>query len=268
MKLFERDYFELNSDEIEKWNDIKSREILYINNKPSRIRRNMFVEYPKAIRHYLSLFPNNYLDPMDLKDPLLEITTEKFLNLLNSSNCSERSILNFIKDYKAYYIVASVLKKNYNFGHHGTYLFPEFELGNSYKADFLLIGKSSSGYEFIFIEFESPIGNVTIGDGELGEVFRKGLKQINDWEEWLEANYGSLHDNFNKVKSSEKSLDKEFYKFDRTRIHFVVIAGRRNDFKEKTYRIKRKKIIEENIMLFHYDNLYDSAFDILCDPTY
>ena len=30
MKLGERDYTELNSDEIEKWNDIKEREIIYI----------------------------------------------------------------------------------------------------------------------------------------------------------------------------------------------------------------------------------------------
>lgn len=49
-----------------------------------------------------------------------------------------------------------MLKGNYNFGHHDAYIIPEFMLGNSYKVDYLLIGKSSRGYEFVFIELEKP----------------------------------------------------------------------------------------------------------------
>ena len=41
-----------------------------------------------------------------------------------------------------------------NIGNHGAYLFPEFQLGSSYKADYLLLGKSSGGFEFIFVELE------------------------------------------------------------------------------------------------------------------
>ena len=63
-------------------------------------------------------------------------------------------------------------------GHHGAYLFPEFPLGTSYKADYLLIGNGSGGHEFIFIELENPKGNITLQNGELGNTFRKGILQV------------------------------------------------------------------------------------------
>ena len=88
---------------------------------------------------------------------------KNFFSLLSDEACTERSILNFIKDKKYYHIIGSIIwGLSINIGNHGVYLFPEFQLGNSYKADYLLVGKSSGGYEFIFIELERSIWKYNI----------------------------------------------------------------------------------------------------------
>lgn len=269
MKIYERDYTVLTKLEKEEWEGVKQREIVYINGKPSIARRNLYRKYPKAARHYLSLFPNNHLDIEDLQDEnRLNKLNEAYLTILNNPNTNERTLLQFIKDNKAYFIVASILKGNYNFGHHDAFIIPEFMLGNSYKVDYLLIGKSSGGYEFVFVELEKPYGNITISDGELGDAFRKGLKQIEDWETWLEANYASLYETFIRYKHPDMLLEDEFRMFDRTRMHFAVVAGRRDNFTNKTYRLKRKMKEEQKITLFHYDNLYDCVRNIIGQPSY
>lgn len=184
MKIYDRDYTKLEKDEIKEWEMLKEKEIVYVNGKATRFRRGLFRKYPKACRHYLSIFPNNYLDIEELQEEeKLQELNEKFLNTLDEQATNERAILNYIKNNGAYFIIASILKSNFNFGHHNAFIIPEFMLGVSYKADYLLIGRSSGGYEFVFVELESPSGNVTLGDGELGEVFRKGIKQVRDWEE-------------------------------------------------------------------------------------
>ncbi|WP_019849568.1 hypothetical protein [Desulfitobacterium sp. PCE1] len=149
MKIYERDYTVLDDLEKEEWDVIQQKEVIYKDGKPSKLRRNLFRDYPKAARHYLSLFPNNYLDIEDLKDcSSLEKHICEYEELLNDVSTDERTLLNFIKDKRAYFIVASILKDNYYFGHHSAYIIPEFMLGNSYKVDYLLIGRSSGGHQF------------------------------------------------------------------------------------------------------------------------
>ncbi|WP_019849569.1 Shedu anti-phage system protein SduA domain-containing protein [Desulfitobacterium sp. PCE1] len=121
---------------------------------------------------------------------------------------------------------------------------------------------------FVFVELQKPYGNITTKDGELGDTFRKGLKQIEDWQEWLEANYSSLYETFVKYKHPDILLDEEFHKFDRTRMHYSVVAGRRKDFTDRTYRLKRKIEEEQKILVLHYDNLLDTATNIIGKSTY
>ncbi|MEN1761577.1 Shedu anti-phage system protein SduA domain-containing protein [Anoxynatronum sibiricum] len=269
MKIYERDYTILTDEELDEWERIKEKESITKDGKKLLFRKNLFREYPKAARHYISLFPNNYLDINELEEsekliPFLDL----FLELLDGAQTDERAILNFIKEKKAYFLVGAILRGYFNFGHHDAYIIPEFMLGVSYKVDYLLIGKNSGGYEFVFVEFEKPRGRITNGDGELGEVFRKGLNQVQDWDTWLDSNYSSLYEVFSKYKHPEIQRDGEFLKYDKTRIHFVVVAGRRDDFTEKTYRIKRSKFDREKISVLHYDNLFDVAKELIGKSTY
>ncbi len=160
------------------------------------------------------------------------------------------------------------MKPYYHFGHHDTYLFPEFPFGTSYKIDYLLVGRSSGGFQFVFVELESPQDGATLMNGELGAKFRKGLSQITDWEEWVEGNFSTLTEVFRSCRRVGALLPDEFCKFDKTRFHFIVVAGRRNDWKDKTYRTRRKRLQEDAVLILHYDNLVDAASQIIGNETY
>lgn len=237
-------------------------------------RKNLYHLYPLAARNCLSLFPNHHLDILDLKaNDNATTLNDNFKQLLLSSNVGEREILNYINRTPAFHIVGAILRGcQFRFGHHSAYLFPEFQLGTTYQTDYLLIGKNSGGYEFVFIELESPQdkGNekITVQDGELGGIFRKGITQVENWRRWLQENYSSLSEVFEKHKNKEEHLPKEFLKYDDTRIHYVVVAGMRKNFSDKTYRIAREYRDTDKTHLFHYENLYDFSCQILDEPTY
>lgn len=269
MRLYDRDYTILTAKEIEEWDKLKKEE--YYKLGKLKFRKPKFSEYPKAVRHYQSLFPNNYLDVIELRDvEKLNSKVNSFIELVKDSTSSERTLLNYINNNKVYPIIGSILK-SYDFGHHEAYLFPEFQLGNSYQVDYLLVGKSSGGYEFVFVELEHPNNKIFLKDGSQGEAFRKGLIQVNDWKRWLEINFSSLQETFKKYLNPKiDHLPEEFLIQDHTRYHYVVVAGKRVDFelnKEKKYRTRRQEI-ENKIKLLHYDNLYDMAKRVIGENNY
>jgi len=272
MELYERNYLDgMTPAEEAEYATILAKEKEGMNGFG---RKNLYHLYPLAARNILSLFPNHNLDILDLKaNDSATIINEDFRQLLHSTSVGEREILNYINRTPAFHIIGAILRGcQFRFGHHSAYLFPEFQLGTTHKADYLLIGKNSGGHEFVFIELESPgnkgAGKVTIQDGELGDVFRKGITQVENWRRWLQENYLSLSEYFEKHKNLEESLPKEFLKYDDTRIHYIVIAGMRKNFSEKTYRIAREYRDTDKIQLLHYENLYDFSQQILDEPTY
>jgi hypothetical protein len=278
--LYQRDFTKLTDEEIELW---QKAETAFAKAKhkagiSAKDYDRYFSSLPLAALHARELFPNNYLRTGDLKGNSELLKKRDEFKILLESGAGERSILNFIRDEEAAFIVGSIFK-SYNFGHHIAFAFREFELPPYYKVDFLLVGKNSMGYEFIFVEFESPTGSVTTGDGDFGDVIRKGLKQIEEWDAWIEANYATIKLVYNKmimnqeglpvsVYKRETQLPGEFYELDKTRIHFAVVAGRRKDFSAKTYRKKRKLSKERGILLLHYDNLLDSAEELIKHGNY
>lgn len=216
--------------------------------------------YPAAVRHYNSLFPNNHIELFDFQNEgNMEQLNEEFCALIHDANTNERDVLRFINYRPAYHIIVGVFKY-YNFGHHDAYVFPEFALGN-YIADYLLIGKSSGGYEFVFVELEHPNGRTTLKSGHEGEAFRKGTYQIYDWKAEIEAHFSASFVTITKY-SNKSSLPKEFSEYDSSRFHYAVVAGLREDYKEATYRDRRNKVTQQNILTLHYDNLYDKACEL------
>ena len=265
--LYDRDYLEgLTEEEEREYLRIRETE----NSKAKYGRRNMFLSYPKAARMCNSLFPNNYLDIADLKNhELLRKSKEEFGALIDDPNCNERQILNFINGTKYYNIIGSLLLGlTFNTGHHAASLFPEFQLGTEYKADYLIVGKGSGGYEFVFIELENPYGNITLKDGQLGKEFRKGISQLEDWRRWLPTGFSSFGEVMRKYKNRSRDLPDEFHRLDLSRFHYIVIAGRRSDFTEKTYVIRREKMKNEDTYILHYDILVDLADCIIGRISY
>jgi len=265
MRLYQRDFCILTPDEQEEWKAIKKKEIVSKSGN-FELRKSSFLDYPKAVRHYLSLFPNNYLDILELQETdRLTSLVEGFVKLLDLKETKERDIINFVKQNQAFFIIGSLLKYRYSeFGHHDAFVFPEFQLGNSYQVDYLIVGRGSGGYQMVLVELEAPSGSITMSKGSLGSVFRKGLDQIEEWDKWIESYYPSLKETFDKYKKPGEILPEEFYSLDKSRIHYLVLAGRRSDFTEKTYRIRRRK----DVLILHYDNLIDSSRYIINKNTY
>jgi hypothetical protein len=65
-----------------------------------------------------------------------------------------------------------------------------------------------------------------------------------------------------------EQLPREFHELDKSRLHYVIIAGRRSDFTKKTYQLRRKLLKSNNILLLHYDNLFDSVDFLLTAGNY
>lgn len=252
-----RDYKTLTSEEREQWEAIVATEEVTPLGK-HQVRRTKWREYPKAVRHHLSLFPNQFLDPVDLDDPRFQESIEALEALLDRQSTTERDVLSFINEGRQS-LVGSLLNRNFPFGHHEAYVFSEFPLGTSCVVDYLLVGRSSDGWNFVFVELERPNGQVTTKNGEFSTVITKGIRQVESWEAWVDSNYSCMNEVFEKHRNKNEPMPSEFRDYDRTRIHYVVIAGRRHDFNGTTYQRKRKKTRDNALLVLHYDNLIDCA---------
>ena len=260
--LYSRDYTILTKQEIEEKEKLESER----HDPNSMFKVNLYYEYSKAVRHNESLFPNNFMDNADLKQKCYDLNAQcdGFEKLLEK-HITESDVKRYIQRNKYYHIPASIFKY-YNFGHHDAYLFKEFSLGTRYLADYLLVGASSDGYQFIFVEFENPYGYVTIDNGDFGNTIRKGVNQINDWKMFIQSNYSVVTNEFKKY--STKQLPDEFYTYDPTRMNFVVVAGKRIDYNDKTRRLRRSLENDSKIKILHYDNLIDAARSTIGNWTY
>ena len=255
MKLYQRDYSEKPTEsEMEEYKRIREEE------KSGRRfgRKNLYYKYPEAIRRYKSLFPNNHIELIDWKkSSKMNELTKEFEQIVHDENSNERDILKFINHTPAQYIIGSLLIHK-DFGHHETYIFPEFSIGNgTYYADYLIVGKYSGGYEFVFVELEAPNKSTTIKSGYEGLATRSGLNQISDWKCQIEANFTSITKEFEKLCIDAKKLPLEFRQYDSTRMHYMIITGLRDDYNDVTYRTRRLMAKEQGIKMYHYDNLID-----------
>ena len=264
--LYERDFRKLTDEEIAEW---KSAEEFYENSTDKiggiTITGEHLIQYykrlPLAVVHHRELFPNNFLNT-DCFENIKKINSkiQDYKALIERDTTTERDVLNFIREKQAYFIIASIMTGfGYNFGHHKAFIFKEFELPPNYIVDFLIVGKNSGGFEFIFVELESVYGQIINKDGDYGTNIRKGLNQINDWDSWIDSNYSTLKLVYDKYLGTIEQLPREFMELDKSRIHYVVVVGRRKDYTRKTYQLRRKLLKTSNIQLLHYDNLIDSS---------
>lgn len=260
-----RDYRILTKEEKERYSEIVKRE---------RGDReigciNLFSEYPYAVKMNLSLFPNNCVILSELKSKYdLHVINKQFEKLIHDRNTRERDIAYFIKHTPAFHIIGAILEgTGFRVGHHDTVIFPEFQLGNKYRVDYLIIGKGSGGYEFVFVELEAPNKEVALKNGYKAKSIRSGENQLNDWKRWLECNYVELKDFFEKEKNFQKELPKEFREYDSSRMHFVVVSGLRKDYNETAYRNMREDT-NGGIVSLHYDHLFDFAEKVLSLKTF
>ena len=260
MNLYEKDYTHCSEELLKLASQIKEK-----NTNGRMIDSKYYYELPKEVRHYQSMFPNNFLDTADLHDEQslekMRKIEQELKELINDTSKTELDLKRFIQNKRAYFIIGSLLKRNYNFGHHGAYVFPEFRLGNDYVCDYLIVGDSSDGFKFVFVEMESINYSPKIRDDRFSDSLRKGINQIKDWQIWLEKNFNTL--DFRKYKSPIKELPEEFIKYISTRLNFLIVCGKRANFSNKFRDLCRKEQKESNILILNHDNLLDSVDELL-----
>ena len=71
---------------------------------------NRYNDYPEAVKHYLSLFPNNHIYLCDMKkNQDLHALNVRFYDLYYDIETNEQDILRFINhDPQAYHIIGSI----------------------------------------------------------------------------------------------------------------------------------------------------------------
>jgi hypothetical protein len=274
MSLFKKDYAKLNEEELgalkefNSCNDFKKEQKVKIMTHGDAVRQMQILFKFPFIKNLQSYFPNNYLNQFDLKANRIDYVNklELFIKLLDDKSITERDVLNFIRQEEAQFIISSVLYYT-DYGHHDRYIFQEVPLPPNHQADFLIVGKNSHGYHFLLIELENPYSNITMKDGNFGSTIRKGINQIEDWRSWMDRNFNSLRNVLKKVANPALMLPDEFVDYDSTRFQYVVIAGRRDDFSEKTYQLNRRER-HKGIIIIHYDNLIDKSKDLIDSGRY
>jgi len=269
MTDIKRDYSKLTEEELKAYEEYTSFHIvptgktIKIQTQAEAIKQmEILLKFP-SIKNFESLFPNHYLNNFDIRSNRNDYVRklQLFIKLLDDNKITERDILNFIRQNDSQFIISSALKYT-NYGHHDRYIFQEVALPPNHQADFLIIGKNSHGYHFLLIELENPYGSITIKDGDFGNTIRKGISQIEDWKNWMDKNFETLKNVLSKLKGPKVHLPIEFFEYDTTRFQYVVIAGRRENFSEKTYRLSRQ-LQRQGIILIHYDNLIEEAKNII-----
>lgn len=73
----------------------------------------------------------------------------------------------------------------------------------------------------------------------------------------------------NSKKYTPKILTEEFFRYDPTRMHYAVVAGRRQDFDDPAIRVLQRQLKKESdIKLLHYDNLLDDSRRLIGMSSY
>lgn len=83
----------------------------------------------------------------------------------------------------------------------------------------------------------------------------------------MDANFSAFVSDLLSVKG-EVDFPPGFKQYDSTRFHYVVVAGRHNDFSDATYRTVRDNRQHLDIHLLHHDNLYDASVKLESDKTF
>ncbi len=74
-------------------------------------------------------------------------------------------------------------------GGHGRWVLSQKRLGSEYVTDFVIGERSSIGFEWQFVELQSPQATLFVpSTGRLGAQLDEGIRQIQDWRRWLDDN--------------------------------------------------------------------------------
>jgi hypothetical protein len=121
--------------------------------------------------------------------------------------------------------------------------FDRQSLGGELFPDFLLCHRNSRGFNWTYVEIESPTQSPLIKSGRPSAKLGEALAQISDWRTWLRENisYARNHHHLEQIDAEAPS---------------IVIIGRRSDINPK-YSLKYRALSSGIVTVMTYDRLFD-----------
>ena len=176
---------------------------------------------------------------------------DAFLAVLNSAE-KENDVQRYIKNNQKWFIPGSLFR-NYDFGHHEAYLLSEPALGAEYRADYMLLGRNSIGYQIVLVEFENVNVDYLLSSSNTeSESVRKGLTQIQDWKRWMDDNRTYF---INSIGLSNVSGNIPSWG-----IHYCLVVGRRSRMNDTANKMRGQKSRETpGLNIVSYDRLVDNT---------
>jgi hypothetical protein len=186
------------------------------------------------------------------------------LRALEASD-GEREIHSFLKRHPQLIVTA------FNWGWNHVFLVPEFQLGTHLRADFILFGGHSGGWNVRFIELEPVGARLYLADGTPSKEMRTAQTQISDWREYRRIHEPHLRDELSRAMVSKniyavrnKSVSRYLEKHIRDPHEHIqwygqIVIGRRARLSadEQSRRSRGIDLIDAAIAT--YDKLVDAA---------
>ncbi len=137
-------------------------------------------------------------------------------------------------------------------GGHGRWVLPQKRLGAEYVPDFVVGERSSSGYEWQFVELQSPSARLFVSSsGRQSAQLDEGLRQISEWRRWLADNrdYARRPRSSNGLGLTDVSADDPG----------VLLIGREADLTDEDRQRRRQLAATYKVRIHTYDWLVRSA---------
>lgn len=127
---------------------------------------------------------------------------------------------------------------------------PKQKLGEDFITDFVLVSFFEQGLEYCLVELERSDHEIINNDGSLTSKTNHAIKQIHDWDIWLEKNKGYLQ---NKLKGFETP-------------NYLIVIGRSINLSEdqkaylRSYNRdwKNKKLLTYDDLLLQFKKTIDT----------
>lgn len=186
------------------------------------------------------------------------------IRALESSD-GERAIHAFLKRNPQLLVTA------FNYGWNHIFLVPEFQLGTTLRADFVLFGGYSGGWSVRFIELEPVGARLYLKNGTPSKALRLAMTQISDWREYIRVNEAHLRFELSRVMVSKniyqvrhRTISRYLEKHmrdpqDSVEWHAHIVIGRRKNLTadEQRRRTRGHSFLDAEIAT--YDRLIDIA---------
>lgn len=117
-------------------------------------------------------------------------------------------------------------------------------LGGELIPDFLICYKNSRGFNWVYIELESPTCAPLIKSGRPSAKLNEALAQISDWRDWLRDNISYAREHLKL-----RQIDAE--------AHGIVLIGRRFHVDPK-HALRYRSLSSSTTSVMSYDRLIEN----------